>query len=340
MSPLIIVIIVVCAAVLLVCAFMLAFAAYAQHKGFGGRFEKNPLLKYFTPEEFNLKTIPVATKCHNVQLKGFIYYKGDLVSAKKLIILSHGMGPGQCAYTTGIAFFCNNGCAVLAFDCAGSGLSGGRSLGGLENSTRALVAAYRFAVSTPMLCNLKICFVGHSMGAYSALCATKFVHPQCVVAFSSPERPSLMVERGAAEVTGAAFAKFLRPFVKVLSFFRFGSYADLSASCCIARSGVPALVFHGDRDRDVPLPLSAYARLCSSAEKGSAIPVYCAGKAHNPYNTIAAEKLLRELKEGLARSDKMSEEERKEFFSSRDYTKICEEDSVVMNQVLTFIMSN
>ena len=334
MSPIAIAAAAVCSLAALCCIFLLCFAVYAQHCGFGGRFQKKDYLKYFTAEDFGLKTLPAATKCGGIRLNGFIYYKGELSSAERLVIFSHGMGPGQCSYTTEIARFCSEGCAVLAFDCIGCGMSGGKSLGGLENSTRSLVAAYEYARSVPLLSGVKIFFVGHSMGAYSALCATKFVRPDGVVAFSAPERPSLMVAHFAEKVTSGWFSRVMRPFVKVVTFFRFGRYADLSASRCIKRSGVPALVFQGDRDADVPFELSACARVNGGNNVRAEV---CSGKAHNVYNTFAAEGLLKRLKDGILRMNEMNDGERAEFFSSQDYGAICEEDEAVMGEVLRFI---
>ena len=151
--------------------------------------------------------------------------------------------------------------------------------------------------------------------------------------FSAPERPSLMVAHFAAKVTSGWFSRVMRPFVKVVTFFRFGRYADLSASRCIKRSGVPALVFQGDRDADVPFELSA----CARVNGGNVRAEVCSGKAHNVYNTFAAEGLLKRLKDGILRMNEMNDGERAEFFSSQDYGAICEEDEAVMGEVLRFI---
>lgn len=337
MPAYLIALIILCALVAAFCTFMVCFAVYAQNKGFGGRFEKNRLLKYFTAEEFSLNTEAVETRLGKTKLKGFIYWSGDISSVERLVIFSHGMGPGQCSYTTEIAYFCRNGCAVLAFDCCGCGLSGGKSLGGLENSARVLVAAAKYAKGRRELKNLKTYFVGHSMGAYSALVAASFAHADGVVSFSSPDQPSRMVECGAAPLTGKFFAKILRPFVKVVTFFRFGKYADIKASRAIVRSGVPALVIHGDCDTAVPLELSAYNNL---SEVGNIKLMLCRGKGHNPYNTISAERRLYELKQGIMTADKMSEREKQAFFSAQDYYAICEEDAEVMSAVYDFIFAD
>lgn len=348
------IIVIVCAAALFFAA-MSAFAAYALHRAFGGRFDKNAKLKYFSPADFGLNAEPVQTYDGKTLLRGYIYTCGNVSSggadvqkggiyaatnggiASKdgdgqpcgLIIFSHGMGPGQCAYTTEIAYFCKNGFAVLAFDCAGCGLSEGNSMRGIEASTRAAVAAAAFARADMRLKNLKTFFVGHSMGAYSALCAAPFARPSGVVAFSAPERPSYMVKYGATPVVGKAFAAILRPFVGMLARMRFKKYGDLSAARQIERSGVPAFIVHGDVDEMVPLSLSAY----SFARSKNAERMLCRGKGHNPYNTVAAEGLLKQLGAALTGGDDG-------FLATADYGAICEEDAEIMSAALAFIAKN
>lgn len=342
------IIVIVCAAALF-CAAMFAFAAYTLRRAFGGRFDKNAKLKYFSAADFGLIAEPVQTYDGNTLLRGYIYTCGKAADDKKggtyaatnggivskdggerqprgLIIFSHGMGPGQCAYTTEIAYFCKNGYAVLAFDCAGCGLSEGNSMRGMEASTRAAVAAADFARADVRLKNLKTFFVGHSMGAYSALCAAPFARPSGVVAFSAPERPSYMVKYGAAPVVGKAFAALLRPFVGMIARMRFKKYGDLSAARQIERSGVPALIVHGDVDEMVPLSLSAY----NFARGKNAERMLCRGKGHNPYNTVAAEGMLKQLGAALTGGDDG-------FLATADYGAICEEDAEVMSAALSFI---
>lgn len=313
-----------------------ALAFYAQNKAFGGRFDKNKDLRYFSAEDFSLSAVPVKTYDKKTLLRGYLYSRADVSSAGALVIFSHGMGPGHCAYTTEIAYFCDHGFAVLVFDCAGCGLSDGGSMRGMEASTCALIAAVKFARSDNRLKNFKIYIVGHSMGAYSALCAAPYAMPDGIVAFSAPERPSYMVRHGAAPVIGKTLAKILRPFVCMAAHLFFGKYADLSASRQVALSGVPALIFHGDEDEMVPLACSAY----SASDSPNVKTVLCRGKGHNPYSTFAAEKLLRELAAAVGRANEMDRDEKEKFFSSIDYAAVCEEDETVMGEALSFISAD
>lgn len=333
MPDFIIVLIVVLCVAVIFCTLMFAFALYALKEGFGGRFDKNKYLKYFSAEDFNLNVLPVETADGKVVLRGNIYWRGELSKSAALVIFSHGMGPGQCAYTTEISRFCDSGFAVLAFECAGSGLSDGKRLGGLEASTRALVAAAQFAASDERLKNFKTFYAGHSMGAYSSLCAAAFIKPCGAVAFAAPERPAAIVEHNAAQAAGRFVAKLLRPFVGTVLKLRFGRYGNMSASRAVCSSGVPAVIFHGDCDTVVPIGCSAYAAAdCPNAER-----VLCSGKGHNPYNTFAAEKLLKELGGAVMSAEKTDPQKRDEYFASVDYRAVCEEDDSVMQAAVDFI---
>lgn len=332
----VIVLITVAAVIILYCAIMIAFAAYAQHAAFGRRFEKNKYLKYFTAQDFNLNAEPVHTFVGKDKLNGFIYTVKDLKDCSALVIFSHGMGPGQCSYMTEIAYLCNHDCAVLAFDWSGCTLSEGKSLKALEHSTRCLVSAARFAKADDRLNGMKMVYFGHSMGGYSALCACKFEKVDGTVAFSAPEDPSSVISCRAWEVIGRPAARLMRPFLKITGLFVCGKYANVRASRAVSRSGVKTLLLQGDIDPKVTLKISAYSVLKDITD-GNTQCILCKGKGHNPYNTQNAEMLLAELGSGVARADKMSEEERESFFSTRDYDAICEEDPEVMATVMAFI---
>ena len=99
---------------------------------------------------------------------------------------------------------------------------------------------------------------------------------------------------------------------------------------------MPALIFHGDEDEMVPLACSAY----SASDSPNVKTVLCRGKGHNPYNTFAAEKLLRELAAAVGRANEMDSDEKEKFFSSIDYAAVCEEDETVMGEALSFISAD
>ena len=98
-------------------------------------------MKYFTAADFSLTESLVKIG----RLRGKIYLKGGVADREEVVVFVHGMGPGQCAYTTEIAYFCNLGYTVLAVDSLGCGLSGGRNIRGMYEGVKTAVAAIDFA---------------------------------------------------------------------------------------------------------------------------------------------------------------------------------------------------
>ena len=328
----VIVLICIFAAAALIVATLFALAALIQAKMFGCRFDKNPRLKYFSAQDFGLTTQDVECRSCGVMLRGFIYSDRPLEDCRALVIFCHGMGPGQCSYTTEIAYFCKRGYAVLALDSCGCGVSEGKSPRGLEAGIYSAVAAFNLAKRIEELKKFKVIFAGHSMGGYASLCAAALCKADGAIAFAAPETPSLTVCNSAARIISRPLSVALRPFLRAFARLYIGRYANMSASKVLKNSGVPAIIFQGDKDITVPLEFSAYS-FC----KDSAQCVLCRGKGHNPYNTERAEQLLAELCAAIVNPQKMSEEELAAYFSSVDYTAVCEEDISVMSAAADFI---
>ncbi len=291
---------------------------------FGGRQDKNPLLKYFTPEDFGLVGEGIELRAGKTLLRGDVYGEGNTT-----VVFLHGMGAGCAAYTTEIAKLVSFGWRVAAVDYRGCGKSEGKSTGGMYSGVECAVLTARYVKHRY---GGKIVLAGHSWGAYSALCAARYVKVDGVAAISAPDTPARMLSAGVAAVTGG-WAVVLTPLFAAINFVKFGAKGNLSAAKCIEKSRTPALLIHGAKDKVVPLKISAYA----AAKRADAVKMLCENKAHNPYNTENAERLLAGLSEGLAGVRSMTEEERDAFFSSVDYRAACEEDESVMLAVKNFV---
>ena len=317
-----IIIIVVCAAALLVALLLLSIAILSEKIAFGSRYDKNPLLKYFTAEDFDLSAQPVSLQNG---LKGFIYGKSDVPQKDKLIIFCHGMGPGHIAYTTEIAYFCDFGYSVLAVDNRGCNFSDGKNLKGMYSGVQTAVAAIDFAKENGYE---DINLVGHSWGAYSALCASAKRKVNKVVVISAPLSPSVTMAEGAINMGALPrpLVAIIRPFWWLINFFKYGAKGNSDSAKCAKKNGTPTLLIHGDRDKVVTLKKSAYNKA-----KGKHITKLLAeGKAHNPYNTERAEEYLAELSEKLKRNE-FAEIMKFDFKSATD------EDEEIMHKILNFL---
>ena len=323
-----------CIALLLLGLITIAMVTY--FVGFGARRDKNPLLKYYTYKDFSLNVEEVTVYRKKVKLFGYIYHP---VNGKngKLVIFCHGIGPGQAAYTTEIAYFCKCGFTVLAIDSMGCGLSEGKGVGGMYEGVRTATLAIDFARRDERLANMPVYLVGHSWGAYSVLCACAERKVNAVVAISAPSTPiktiyNILTKHGMPKHV----AVIIYPLMAILDFLKFGSKSNLNAAKVAEKSGTPIMHVYGDSDRIVPFKGSAYYE--ADDEKTQKLLVE--GRAHNPYVSLEAQKHLTLLQEKAESAGKMSQEERDEFFNNFDYSLATEEDLEVMGKIVQFLIEN
>lgn len=323
MQPWLIAIIAVSA--LLVLLFALAGMTYGV--AFGVRYNKIKLIKYFTNEEFglNFKEIELEKGLRGGE------NTSEIVNGKTVVFV-HGMGPGHAAYMTEIAYFCNLGYRVIAVDSRGCALSAGKNIGGMYEGVKTAVAAIDYARKN---FDGELYLVGHSWGGYSALCASAKRKVEKVVAISAPTSPARTLYEGAARIISKPVAAILYPFWAVINFLKFGLNGNLNAAKCALKNNTPTLLVQGDRDEIVTPKKAVFNRKTGA----NCVKYLAKGKGHNPYNTVAAEKKLKELQSGLSRARKMTESERASFFENFDYAAATEEDAEVMQEINLFLQS-
>lgn len=309
----------------------LLLALISDRVAFGKRYDKIPLIKYFTAEDLGLTAEPVSTGKY---LKGFIYKSAQAVQNGKTIVFCHGMGPGHIAYTTEIAYFCNLGYTVAAFDGRGCNFSDGRNIKGMYEGVKTAVAAIDFV--REKFKDAPLYLVGHSWGAYSALCASYERKVNAVVAISAPCTPSGTMQKGAVNFgLPKILAAILRPYWWLINLFRYGAKGNANAIKRAEKSATPTMLIHGDGDKIVCISKSVFGK----ADGENITKYLCKGKKHNPYNTLEAERLLGELSAKFARLSKMTEAE-KEYFKTFDYAAATQEDAQVMQEISGFLKRN
>ena len=318
----------VCGALILISLILFAIACLIKKAAFGSRCDNNPLLKYFTAEDFGLTAEQVDIACVKGEyVRGVIYKKEEVTPRKELVIFCHGMGPGHIAYTTEIAYLCNLGFTVLAPDYIGCNLSDGKKIAGFHSGRNSVVKAINYARKT-LNHDGEIYLVGHSWGAYSALCAASITgEVQKVVAISGPDKAEKAITAAVGAQLSKFFSKILYPFISVCC-------SDKSAAAEAEKCKGKILLIHGEKDTVVPPDNAVYYKA-----NGEHITKYLVqDRRHNPYNTVKGEEKLAELSANLAdfKNGKVSEE----YFRNFDFTAATEEDGEVMTQIAQFLSYN
>ena len=299
---------------------LFAMALLCDNIAFGKRADKNPYIKYFTADDFGLSAEEVNIP-HG--LKGFFYRSEK--SLNKLIIFCHGMGPGHIAYMNEIAYFCGIGYTVLAVDSKGCNYSKGRSIKGMYSGVITAVKAIDYARKYQFE---KIFLAGHSWGAYSVLCASAQRKTDGVVAISAPTTPVMTIFKGAKKIISKPVAVVLSPFWYIINLLKFGFRGNTDAVKCAKKNKTPTFLIHGDKD-DIVGPSSA---VFYKADGENIFKLSVKDRAHNPYNTVKAEKYLAELLRQL----KLGETD----FDDFDFISATEQDKEVMNWIEDFFDNN
>lgn len=291
------------------------------------RQDKNPDYKYFTEKDFNLKAedIPVTYRGNNLYAK--IYSVKPVEQCEKVVIFQHGFGAGSSSYMTEIARLANYGYAVVAADAYGCNNSTGKKVIGFYAGAEAVIATYIGVKRDERLKDKKLVLVGHSWGAYSVCCAAKKVKVDGVVAISGFNAPAQTVcdQIKLLSRQGKFFAPVLHPFFFLSNVFVFGAKGNTKAAKAVEKSGVKALLIHGEKDKTVPLKHS----VAQNVKGGNAEKLILPDKKHNPYNTVKAEETLASL---FSQGDK-------EFLESFNWKKATEEDDEVMAKIDNFIQT-
>jgi pimeloyl-ACP methyl ester carboxylesterase len=308
------------------------FIRFILHMAFSRRFDFHPKLKYFTIKDFpDMDMDPIEFKNQRGHfLRGGFYYDDNLQPHKKLMIFSHGIGPGHQAYTHLIHTFVKKGYVVFAYDNMGCGLSEGKSIRGIPQAVSDLQDALTYVDKTTYA-RLPKTLLGHSWGAYAVLRAAR-------MKFNIAKIITIAPFNDVTEMLGKylPWIKRFKWFVKLNNHMMFGKLSTLTSSEILSSTNIKTLVIAGEKDDDIPLN-GNYDLFIQS--KNPLSKVYLAkNHRHNPYLSFRAETYV--IDTILRVTEKLAKEKDDNllnaFFHSLDYQLVGEHDSHIIEMIEKF----
>lgn len=320
---------------LIIIFFISALLIYV--KVFNKRIDPCPLIKYFNPDDFSMNTelIEITNENDKYILRGYIYNKEK--KDEGIVVFCHGLCAGQIEYTTEINYFCNLGFIVIALDNVGCNYSDGKNIRGMYCGIESVISAVNYIKKNKKFNGMKIHIIGHSLGGYSALCASSIIDCDTVVSINSPLTPSSSLYCGVSAYINKYFTYILQPFWYMIDFLNFGIKGNMNSSKCAMKSRAKKLlIIHGEFDKNVPLKYSAYGNLSENMK----IKKFLAkNKCHKPYVSIMAQMYLNEFQRTVSQSLKNGVEIDDDFFESFDFEAASEEDEDVMKVISNFLFN-
>lgn len=321
---------------LFVLLFFAGVTLWIQKIRFGNRSEGNPLLKYYTADDFkNIKAEPVSFPSDKGQiLRGFLYSDNKYKVFKGLVIWVHGFGAGHNAYTTEIVYLARQGYLVLGYDNTGCVMSDGKKIGGLTQGAIDVEYAIRFVAKDERLCLYKRILVGHSWGGYSAMnIFSTQEYVDGVVAMCGFDSAYQIIADMSKRYFGG-FSYLIYCYARLFDRLRFGKYGALSAKKSLQKSEVPVLLLYGEKDGVVYYKTNGKKILETVSDKNNIQSITYPEKGHSVYLTPSAENYMKEIFSKI-----LSPQADKSIASNINYSLITEEDFSVMEKIKEFANS-
>ena len=218
-------------------------------------------------EEFDkTKTEAQFISCGNL-LKGYMFAASDN-SKDRLLIMAEGLNSTYEDYIWQVFEFTQKGYGVFIFDTTGYGDSEGESAVGFSQQLLDLDAALDFIAENQNFGYDDLFLLGHSRGGYSACCVLDYGHDITAVVSISGINSAMegVIMPAEKYVGGIVYSNY--PLLWLYQVGLFGKDAvNASAVEILEKSGVPALVIHGDNDETVPedkFSIASYAEKINS----------------------------------------------------------------------------
>ena len=301
------------------------------------RSDKNPLLQYFTAEDYphlNNKTLSF-TNSKGTVLNGIVYApKND--DADSLILFFHGFGSGHQAYTTLINdLVVTNKMPVIAFDYTGCDLSEGDKVPDYLQALSDGHDILGYITSLPEYKDKKLMLIGHSWGGFVATNLSPYNRDKKisrVISLNGVTDFSLLFR-----VRTKAPA-FFTPLNNILHYKEYKQFAFANTRNSIKNTTIPHLFIHGEQDEDVKFS-PFVSMLVLQSDKNNKIKFFIEKeKFHNVYLTKESEQNLRSLRNnlGMLRKNKDNTETLKKI-GEFDFSTAVINDPNILNKINIFM---
>ena len=311
---------------MIITLIILLIAAIAHKKIFGNRFSADPLIKNFTPEEFNINTIPLEIKTKKNTLRGYIY-NHDKHTENNIIVFGHGMWSDINSYTQDICYYAKKGYEVIAVNYAGVSSSDGKNIQGFGGSIKSLDEVLTYIENCPDYKNRDIYLIGHSWGAYGVLNAIYF-HPNVkkVVAISPFITPTRLLKGFLPKPL-----YILIPFFLFVDKIKMGKYSNKKVYYSLEEYTGKTLILHSTDDNMVNF--SNNTEYLMNLMPNLNYSIY-ENKGHNPNYSDNAVKCMNNFNTTLKN---LPNDEKEAYKKQANYQEMGELDEKVMNFIIHFL---
>ena len=305
--------------------FFIVMGFVIESLGFSKRFDPDPLVKYYTNEEFNIEREPLKIKVGKETIRGYSYNPNSKID-DAIVVFVHGMYATIDAYNQEICTIAEAGYEVIALNHIGVGTSTGKKITGLGGSLRCLDNTIDYVKANSKYSGRKIYVVGHSWGAYAAINIRKY-HSDVnkIVAIA----PFVSVNRLLINLLDKSLKPFI-PFITLADICRNGSYSMQSAKSLKDNSN-NILVLHSKNDPMVSFDLNT-GYLMDNYD--NILFIISNRNAHNPTYTLEAVEYMREYTDELSCTPLDKQEELKR---NTDFHKMGELNMKTMNEIISFL---
>ena len=270
---------------------LLSIIGHTINKAHHARYDGNPRLEYFSPDDLGLAHSDFSFKSGKWTIHGSRYWVDGTIPAA-LVVFFHGIGAGRNAYMKEIATICRHGYLVYAFDYTGCMESEGPYIYGLGHVSKDLDAFFAWLDQDEIAFQLPRFAIGHSWGGYAALLSSK----ECfgvrkIVSFSG----FTQVSRLYSGFLRSYWMRKLTPLIRLFLFLEEGASENIDAASRLRKSNSELLYIQGSEDRIVSLEAGLNDLRRRLPTRPNSEYVMVIGQDHNPYLTPNAEAYLNEI---------------------------------------------